>query len=149
MKTLQDLKLRKKTEKKILRWLGEWLQLMKDQASGEEGTVIRANFVDDDFFFFTNCKDLMEENPESLSVENDVKIRKRKSKVMLQLLLKTLMGEKLGRKSPCTHCGYEDRIVKAMHNGHYVYCPKCKYLVVNGYLDTMEKSMKKLLKELE
>lgn len=142
MKTLTDLKLRKKTEQKIRSWLGEWLELLIEQADGREGNVFRADFEKDDFFFFTNCKDILIKDPEGKSVETNPKIMRRKSKVMSQLLIKTLMGKKVGKKVPCSHCGYEDRIIQSMYNGHYTYCPHCGYLVLNGYLETIEESLK-------
>jgi len=149
MKTLNDLKLSKKTKEKVWDWLSGWLDMMIEQANGEEGTVIRANFPEDDFFFFTACKDILNKDPESKSSETNPLIHKRKSKVMMQLLLKTLMGMKVGRKSPCSHCGYEDRDVQGMYNGHFVYCPHCGYLVINGYIDTMEESVKGVMTKLK
>jgi len=71
MKTLNDLKLTKRTRDKVYTWLGEWLDMMIEQANGEEGTVIRANFPEDDFFFFTACKDILNKDPESLSKETN------------------------------------------------------------------------------
>lgn len=146
MQTLKDLKLRRKTERKVLDWLGEWLDLLVWQADGREGNVFRADFAGDDFFFFTDCKDILNADPESVSSETNPKIMRRKSKVMQQLLIKTLMGKKVGRKVPCSHCGYEDRIIMPMYNGHYTYCPHCGYLVLNGYLDTIEESLKGIVK---
>jgi len=149
MRTLNDLKLSKKTKEKISLWLGEWVDLLVKQADGREGNVIRADFAKDDFFFFTDCNDILKKDPESLSKETNPAIGRRKSKVMMQLLVKTLMGEKIGRKSPCSHCGYEDRDVQGMYNGHYVYCPHCGYLVINGYIDTMEESVKGVMTKLK
>lgn len=149
MRTIKDLKLRKKTEQKVSAWLNEWLELFVKQADGRQGNVIRADFANNDFFFFTDCKDIVHKDPEDRSDETNPKMRSRKRKVVLQLFVKTLLGEKLGRKSPCTHCGFEDRIVRAMYNGHFVYCPHCGYLVVNGYIRTMKKSIEGVLEELE
>lgn len=145
MKVLKDLKLRKKTEQKILNWLAEWLDLFIEQADRREGNVYRADFEGDDFFFFTECNDILLKDPESESKETNPAIARRKSKVMQQLLIKTLMGEKLGKKLKCSHCGYEDRIIQSMYNGHYTYCPNCGYLVLNGYLDTIQESMKGII----
>jgi len=148
MKTLKDLKLRKKTEQKVSEWLNEWLELFVKQADGKQGNIIRADFANNDFFFFTDCKDIVNKDPEDKAEETNLKIRSRKRKVVLQLFVKTLLGEKLGRKSPCTHCGFEDRKVRMMYNGHYVFCPHCGYLVVNGYINTMKESIEGVLKEL-
>ena len=149
MKTLNDLKLSKKTKQKVYSWLGEWLDMLIKQANGEEGNVIRADFPNEDFFFFTACKDILNKDPECKSSETNPAIIARKRKVMMQLLIKTLMGQKIGRKSPCSHCGYEDRLVSHMYNGHFVYCPHCGYLVINGYLPTMEDSVKNVLAVLK
>lgn len=149
MKTIKDLKLRKKTEKKIHDWLDEWLDLLIDQADGREGNVYRADFPGDDFFFFTECNDILLKDPESKSKETNPAIMRRKSKVMQQLLIKTLMGEKLGKKLKCSHCGYDNRIIQTMYNGHYTYCPNCGYLVLNGYLETIEESMHGIIKKQE
>jgi DNA-directed RNA polymerase subunit RPC12/RpoP len=145
MKTLNDLKLSKKTRQKVYEWLGEWRDLMVKQADGREGNVIRADFEHEDFFFFTECNDILHKDPEGLAKETNPRILRRKQRVTMQLLIKTLMGEKIGRKSPCSHCGYEDRLVEHMHNGHFVYCPHCGYLVINGYRETMEESVKGVL----
>ena len=147
MRNLKDLKLRKKTEQKVSAWLTEWLELFVKQADGKQGNIIRADFANNDFFFFTDCRDIINKDPEDKADETNLKVRGRKRKVVLQLFVKTLLGEKLGRKSPCSHCGFEDRIVKHMYNGYYVLCPKCGFLVLNGFLSTMKESADKLLLE--
>jgi len=149
MKTLNELKLSKKTRQKIYEWLGEWRDLMIKQADGREGTVIRADFEHEDFFFFTECNDILKKDPEGKSIETNPRITRRKQRVTMQLLIKTLMGEKIGRKSPCSHCGFEDRLVMHMHNGHFVYCPHCGYLVLNGYIETIEESLKGVMTMLK
>lgn len=147
MKTLKELKLSKKTKQRVEAWLLEWLEMLIQQADGRQGSVIRADFEKNDFFFFTECNDLV--GKESKSDEANLGIRSRKRKVVPQLFVKTLLGEKLGRKSPCSHCGYEDRLVMHMYNGHFVYCPHCGYLVLNGYIETVEESLKGVMTMLK
>ena len=140
MRNLKDLKLRKKTEAKVEEWLREWLAMFMMQADGRAGNVYRADFEKEDFFYFTDCKDILAGDPECAAKEVNSKIIRRKSRIHLQLLIKALLGDKIGKKMPCTHCGFEDRQINTTINGHYVYCPKCKYLVINGYLETIAKS---------
>jgi hypothetical protein len=145
MRNLKDLKLRKKTEAKVQEWLTDWLTMFVEQADGKEGNVYRADFANEDFFYFTDCNDILAKDPEGKAQETNPNIIRRKQRVHLQLLLKTLLGEKIGKKIKCTHCGYEDRYIGKMYNGHYVYCPKCHYLSLNGYLETIGKSTVEVL----
>ena len=148
MKTLKDLKLRKATKERVQEWLKDWLELFIAQADGRQGNVYRADFQKGDFFYFTNCNDILAKDPECKARETNPKIIKRKQRIMLQLLIKTLLGENVGKKIKCTHCGYEDREINSIYNGHYTYCPKCQYLTINGYLDTMAESTKQVLAKL-
>ena len=148
MKSLKDLKLRKKTEAKIRAWLKEWLNMFIAQADGRQGNVYRADFEKEDFFYFTSCADLISKDPEFKTQETSASVIARKQRVHMQLLLKNLLGEFVPKKIKCTHCGYEDRYIGKMYNGHYVYCPKCHYLSINGYLETMGESVKEVLHKL-
>jgi len=134
MKTLNDLKVSKKTKEKIYQWLDEWLELFIKNADGRTGNVFRADFENNDFFYFTECNDILINDPESESVETNIDIRRRKRNVMMQILIRTLKGEKLGKQIKCTHCGYEYCSIQAVFNGHYVYCPHCKKIKLTGYL---------------
>ncbi len=148
MKTLADLGLHQKTRKKIEAWLQEWLTLFEEQANHKEAWVYRCDFEKNDFFWFTNCKDILEKDPEAKGQENNLAIRSRKRKVMMQLFLKTLMGKKLGLITiTCNHCGYRGCWINALKdgNGHWVYCPKCKktdvHVFPEGYdtcMDTIQ-----------
>jgi len=148
MKTLNDLKLNPKTKKKIEQWLEEWLTLFIEQADGRTGNVFKADFEKGDFFYFTECNDLVYKDPEAKSVETQPDIRKRKRNVMMQLLLRTLKGEKLGKKIKCTHCGHEECIIDSTYNGHYVYCPHCQKIKLTGYLPTFMATAGDTYKEL-
>lgn len=145
MKSLKELKLSRKTKQKVETWLLEWLEMLIQQADGQQGNVHRADFVKEDFFYFTNCNDILAEDPESLSKETNPKITRRKQKVMLQLFIKNLLGVKVGKVIKCSHCGYEGMLIDGTYNGHFTFCPKCKYLVVNGYLETMGETVKAVL----
>lgn len=137
MKTIDDLKLSKKSKAVVKTWLEEWLNTFIAQARGREGTVHRADFLADDFFYFTDCTDILHDNPESQGYEDNVKIRKRKQKVMLQLLIKTLLGTVKCKKIKCSHCGFSDRYIGPLSNGtgHFLYCPNCKYTTIATYPD--------------
>jgi len=129
MKTLNDLGLHKKTRKKVEAWLQEWLELFEKQADNKEAWVYRCDFEKNDFFWFTNCKDILEKDPEAKGQENNRAIRSRKRKIMMQLFLKTLLGKSLGLITiTCNHCGYRGCWIEALKdgNGHWVFCPKCK-----------------------
>ena len=129
MKTLDDLKLCKKSHKKVEEWLTEWLNMFIRQANGRTGWPYRADFEKDDFFFFTDCKDILSKDPESMGQESNELIRSRKRKVFLILLMKTLLGRKnICDEIKCGHCGYKPCWIDSLRNGtgHWVYCPKCK-----------------------
>ena len=136
MKTLNDLKLTPKDRKKVEAWLREILDMFIEKADGQEGSVFRADFENLDFFYFTNCNDILKDDPEYKAQETNKKIRRRKEYVKLQLLIKTLLGEKVGQKKKCTHCGYEDCYINGVSNGHYIFCPKCKKITLVSYLPT-------------
>jgi len=150
MKTLNDLKLCKKSRKKVEDWLQEWLDLFIKQANGKQGWVYRANFEDNDFFFFTDCKDILEKDPEAKAQENNLAIRSRKRKVLMQLFVKTLMGKKLGTTIKCNHCGFEPCWIEGLPdgNGHWVYCPKCKKTDVHVFPDGYDNCMNTIQLEI-
>lgn len=129
MRNLNDLKLTEKSRKKVEDWLTEWLDLFIRQANGKTGWPYRVDFEKDDFFYFTDCKDILKENPESKGQELNRAIVNRKRKVMLQLLMKTLLGYKnICDVITCGHCGYKGCWIESLKdgNGHWVYCPWCK-----------------------
>jgi len=129
VKTLNDLGLCKKSRKQVEEWLQEWLELFIKQANGKQGWPYRADFEHDDFFFFTDCKDILEKDPEAKGQENNLAIRSRKRKVFLQLFVKTLLGKKnICDTITCGHCGFSPCWIEGLKdgNGHWCYCPKCK-----------------------
>lgn len=117
---------------KVKKELNKWLKLFIKQANGRAGNVFRADFIKDDFFFFTSCADL---SPESKGVESQLSIRTRKRKVMMQLFIRTLLGEKLGKVLTCTHCGFVGERIEASESlgGHFKFCPKCKKTTIVTY----------------
>lgn len=152
METLKELKLKPKDRLKVQNWLNRWMQHFTRMSDGERETVERYDLENLDFFYFTNCVDILSKNPESKGVEDDERIRKRKKAVEYKLLFKTLLGEKLGKKRPCSHCGNNDRWINSLGDGtgHYVYCPKCKMTVIVTYpigyntcIDRVKEDLKK------
>lgn len=132
MKTLKDLDLKPKDKEKVAAWLQEWLNHYIEKADGKMGTIERVNFEELDHFFFTSCADL---NPESMGQESQEKIIRRKKFVAAQLIFRHLLGEKLGRDRPCSHCGHNYRDINTLGDGtgHYVYCPKCHMTTIVTY----------------
>jgi len=137
MQTLKDLKLSKKTHKKVEAWLESWLKLIEKQADNKHAWVYRADFEKDDFFYFTDCKDILVTDPEAKANENNLAIRSRKRKIMLQLLLKTMMGRNLGLITiTCNHCNYRGCYIDSFGGvGHFVYCPRCKKTDIHVFPD--------------
>lgn len=129
--------------------LGKWLNLFIRQADGRTGNVYRCDFVADDFFYFTDCKDKVSKNVESRAVETSMDIRRRKDKVFLQLLIRSIIGNidfiPLG---DCTHCGYSHLVIDTVTNGHVVYCGKCKKIDLCVYSDSMEYSFNDIRKKI-
>jgi len=136
-KTIDEWKLCPKAKKTVKRELSKWLTMLTKQADGRTGNVIRCDFTKDDFFYFTNCKDILSNDPEYKAHETNNKIIRRKQKVMLQLLLRQIMGENLRKVLKCTHCGYEGEEMLKTTNGHFRYCPKCKKVTLVSYVPTM------------
>lgn len=135
MKTLKDLRLKGKTEKVVEKWLQEWLKHFTDMADGARETVERYDLENLDFFYYTDCRDILNKNVESKGVENAESIRHRKKAIEYRLLFRKLLGEELGRKRPCSHCGYEDRLIDSLGDGtgHFLYCPKCEMTTIVTY----------------
>lgn len=150
MKTLDDLGLCKKSRKKIENWLQEWLDLFIKQANGKQGWVYRANFENNDFFYFTDCKDILEKDPEARAQENNLTIRSRKRKILLQLFIKTLMGKNLGTTITCDHCGFSPCWINGLPDGtgHWVYCPKCKKTDIHVFPEGYDNCMNTIKQEI-
>lgn len=151
MRTINDLGLCKKSREKVEGWLLEWLDLFRRQADGKHAWVYRADFEGSDFFFFTDCKDILERDPEARAQENNLAIRNRKRKVMMQLLLKTMLGMDLGLITiTCNHCNHRGCWIEGIGDGtgHWVYCPKCEKTDVHvfpmGYATCMEKIQERI-----
>jgi len=154
MRTLNDLGLCKKSKKKVEEWLQEWMDLFIKQANDKHAWVYRADFTKDDFFYFTDCKDILEKDPEAKAQENNLAIRNRKRKIMLQLFLKTLLGQNMGLITiTCNHCGYRGCWINGLKdgNGHWVYCPKCKktdiHVFPEGYDNCMDIIKREIVKK--
>lgn len=150
MKTLKDLNINKLDKLKIERWLQEWLDMLIKIANGREGTVYRADFENNDFFYFTDCTDVLSKDPEAKGMESDRRIQIRKRVVMSQLLIKNLLGKTDWIKIKCSHCGYENRWIDSIGDGfgHFIFCPKCWYTTIGsypgGYISCMPCISKKL-----
>jgi transcription elongation factor Elf1 len=148
MRNLNDLKISKKAKVRVACWLNEWLLHFIKQADGRTGNVYRADFVNKDIFYYTDCKDILEKDPEGKSDETNSGIRVRKRMVLLQLFVKTLMGEPIGKKITCTHCGYEDRYIGGVKGGGYIYCKKCGFATINTFPGEWNNVVEEMVKDL-
>jgi len=151
MKNLNELDLCKKSKKQVEEWLQEWLDLFIQQANGKQGWPYRADFENEDIFYFTDCKDILEKDPEAKGQEHNRAIRTRKRKVLLQLFIKTLMGkENICDDIKCGHCGFKPCWIEALGDGtgHWTYCPKCKKLEVQVFPDGFDNCINTIKKEI-
>lgn len=149
--SINNWKLDKRNLKIVKREINRWLQLFITQAEGMTGNVYRANFIEDDFFYFTDCRKIVSKEIESKGVEDNLKIRRRKNKVLLQLLMRTMLGETFYKEYHCTHCGHVGETIIAGFSdggGHFTFCPKCGKTDICTYpefYDTCIKNIKKAL----
>lgn len=135
MKTIKDLNLKAKDKAKVRMWLMQIMNHFERMSDGERETVERYDIDNLDFFYFTDCRDILNKNPESKGVEDAETIKNRKKAVEYKLLFQTLLGKKLGRKRPCSHCGNEDRIIDSFGDGtgHFLFCEKCGMTTIVTY----------------
>jgi len=139
-----------KAKSVVKRELRKWRDVFIERANGETGSVEKCDWKNDELFFFTDCHDLMGDNPESKAVEDEMLIRRRKRNVMMQLFLKQLVGDKIKiAQKKCSHCGFEPMDIEgAGSDGYYRYCPKCSRLVIDTYVPGMWKTMKNVEKDM-
>lgn len=133
LQTLDELKLCPKSKRKVQKWLETWLSHLIEQAGGQQGNVYKADFLNMDFFYFTNCQDILAADPLLKDPKNQRKMRWRKSNVLVQLFVKSLLGRQLAKKRPCTHCGAEDTETLYCQNGYWIWCKKCKRVILDTY----------------
>lgn len=150
MNTLEDLKLKPKDLKKVKMWLNSWKLHFEHMAQGDRASIERYDLENLDFFFFTDCRDILSKKPESAGVETNKSIRKRKEAMKHSLIFRFLLGEKLGRKRPCSHCGNDDRWINSLGDGtgHYVFCPKCKMTTIVTYPEGYDTCTKRVAEDL-
>ena len=134
---------------KVRKELEAWLTLFIEHADGQQGNVYEADFINNRFFYFTSCQDLMGDKPESTSMEQDANIRRRKQHVMLQLFVKNLLGELTIIRSQCSHCGHKYMRMLAFNGGTASYCDKCELISLltftNEITTTLPERIKKAL----
>ena len=143
MKTLDELKLPKKSKAKVELWLKEWIQHFTDLADGRTGNVYRNDFEKMDIFYFTDCKDIIIE-------DKNTQVLRRKRMIMLQLLLRYMSGDNVDRKLTCSHCGF-DRVYigsRPSGGGHYTFSSKCGKTDVCTYPEFYDTTMDELKSEL-
>lgn len=150
MKTLKDLDLKPKDKEKVTEMLQGWLDHYVKKADGRKGTIERVDMEELDYFFFTDCSDILADEPESMGKESNEKIIKRKEFVRAQLFIRHLLDEKLGRPRACSHCGNDYRWINTLGDGtgHYVYCAKCHLTTIVTYPAGYFTCTKRLVEDL-
>lgn len=149
MKTLKDLKMCPKAKAKVEAWLEEWLAMLKTNADYKEGNVYRADFEKMDFFYFTDCRDILSNKIESKAQETNIKILIRKRYVMNQLLVKAMLGTLKLNKIKCSHCGYEDVWIDHIEGGFFKWCPKCSKTDISVFPGGFDTCVENILKKLK
>jgi hypothetical protein len=153
MRYLTELNLKQKDKTIVKKWLQEWIDVFKERADGQEGTVRKQNFKENIIFFFTDCQDLfdkVEKGELTLAEENQLE-QKRKQNVYFQLFLKELItGEPVVYKQKCSHCGCEDVDIFGIPPGigFCTFCPGCNRTSIDTYvphLDSIIKPLKEIL----
>lgn len=134
------------SKKVVTRELKKWISLLTDYADGRTGNVKRFNLLTKDFFFFTDCKDIVAKDPEFLAQETNYDIIRRKQYVFMQLVLKQLLRGPYKKILKCSHCGQPEEIKKTI-NGHYRFCPHCQKISMVGYMPTAKESLNYIIKE--
>ncbi len=150
MKELSELGLKPEDLKKVTDWLKSWVTHFTNLADGAKGTVERYDLEKLDFFYFTDCRDILSEKSESAGVEQNKNIRKKKRAVEYGLIFRKLLGETIGRKRPCSHCGNPDRFINSLSDGtgHYVFCPKCGMTTIVTYPNGYDTCTKRVCEDL-
>lgn len=89
--------------------------------------ISRSDFGSMDFFYFTDCRDILAKNPEQKGVEMNLEVRNRKRAKLLTILMARLLGRDVDRKIKCSHCGFDEGFEDGFKDGsgHYTFCPKC------------------------
>lgn len=151
MRTLKELGLKPKDRLKVQNWLNQWMQHFKRMAKGDRETVHRFDLENIDYFYFTDCRDILSKNPESKGVEDLEEIIRRKKAIEYKLLFEYLLGRELGRKRPCSHCGNEDRYIESLNDGtgHFLFCPKCGMTTIVTYPIGYETCINKMKEKLQ
>ena len=146
-KPLDKWKLSPKARAVVEKELLSWLHHFENEADGMVGNVYRCDFINWDFFYFTDCKDILDKKPESNAVEGNKLIMFRKDQVFMQLFVKTLLGKLDILKPKCSHCGGTNTI-ESIYNGHMWFCPNCGKTDVSVYPNTAYKSFSDAQKKI-
>ena len=131
-KQLKDWALSPEAKRVVKKEIRAWIKLFTEHAEGRQGTVRHLDFINNDVFFFTDCKDIQD----SQDLNERIKISNRKRNVMHQLILKYLIGDKIIIDEPkCYRCR-PDHIVTLKSIGvgktYMTICPRCNNLILRG-----------------
>ena len=131
IKRVKDWGLDKDSEKIVRKELRKWVKEFISRADGRKGTVRKYDTIKDEYFFFTDCRDIV-------SGKSDASMGKRKDNVDKSLLFKDLLGELKINPIECTHCGFIGIDITNINGGFFKYCPECHNIIINTYLSNVE-----------
>lgn len=134
-RTVDKWKLDKKSQKIVSKELSKWIKLFTKHADGRKGNVRKLDYLNDDIAFYTDCKDLLKDDPESTAYERNKKVWKRKKNVGNSLLLRHILNDKKSKVNilRCTHCGSDDYFFEGSANGTFELCRNCNRVIIDSY----------------
>lgn len=133
VKILDELDLCEEDRTKVHVWLYEWINHIEEQIGVENTARPRVvDFKNWKFFYFTNCQDIINEDPKFEKEITEVEMNRRKSTIFLELFIKYLINPNdVNPKLECNHCGGENCTMESLHDdehgkmGHIDICPEC------------------------
>ena len=140
----------KKDLKMVKKELRKWIKEFIYRADGRVGSIEKCDFKNNEFFFFTDCTDILGKDVEHLAFEENYLIRRRKRNVMFSLFLREFIGEKIKTSErKCSHCGFSPMDIDVSGNGYYRHCPKCKRVILDTFTMSAKGSVKRMLDKIE
>lgn len=148
LKFLDELNIDNKSKAIVKDALKKWIDEFIKRADGRTGNVMKCDFKEADYFFFTDCKDIIGMETEEEGIGKKFRIRKRKRDVFLSLFLKQFIGDKIdfGNRK-CTHCGFDPMDFEHMSGGFYKYCPRCERIIMDTYIPYLRQDILFIIKE--
>jgi hypothetical protein len=133
-KVVDEWNIPDKYKKKVKDEMNKWVEHFTFLADGKTANVRKLDYINDDVLFYTDCKDILLNNPESKHKEKNKKILKRKHNVSRALLLDTITNNKKAKQLKCTHCGSSDYYFISLDESTFEYCYNCDRMILDTYL---------------